>query len=139
MSDVKQILVVRRDLNMRKGKIASQCAHASMKVFFDRMRKQPRESYPNSVLFFDFDWIVDMTPEMIEWKEGIFTKICVSVDSETELLDIHEKAKAAGIPTALIQDCGKTEFNGVPTYTCVAVGPDTCEKIDPITGGLKLL
>lgn len=136
--NAKQVIVIRKDLGMRKGKMISQGCHVSMKVFFDRMRKEISQNrggwYEDRVT-----WITDMTPEMEAWKEGIFTKICVSVDSEAELLDIHNKAKEAGIPTALIQDCGLTEFNGVPTYTCVAVGPDTCEKIDPITGGLKLL
>lgn len=42
MSNVKQVLVMRKDLNCRKGKIASQCAHASLKVFFDKMVSSQR-------------------------------------------------------------------------------------------------
>lgn len=136
MTIIKQVLVIRKDLKMRRGKECSQVAHASMKVFFDRMSKE--SVYIGDDLHID-KWVVEMTPEMEAWKEGIFTKICVSVDSEAELLEIHKKALEAGIVTALIQDCGKTEFNGVPTYTCVAVGPDSDEKINPITGHLKLL
>jgi len=125
---VKQVIVVRKDLNMRKGKIAAQASHASLKVFFDRMKS----------FFFKIYWI-RMTKEMKKWKSGAFTKICVSVDSEEALYDIKAKAIQAKIPCALIVDSGKTEFNGVPTATCIALGPDESEKIDRITGNLKLL
>ena len=74
-----------------------------------------------------------------EWLSGSFTKVCLSCDSEQELLDLHAKAKAAGILCSLIKDAGKTEFGGVPTYTAIAIGPDYPENIDPITGHLKLL
>jgi len=61
------------------------------------------------------------------------------VNSEAELLDLRDKAKAAGILHAIIQDAGKTEFHGVPTYTVVAIGPVWSDEIDPITGHLPLL
>ena len=76
---------------------------------------------------------------MVTWLEGSFTKVTLSCDSEQELLDLYQKALDAGTSCALIQDAGKTEFNGVPTYTAVAIGPDYPEVIDPITGDLKLL
>lgn len=133
----KQVLAIRKDLNMRKGKIAAQAAHASMKVFFDRIREWNGTWTNNGVIY---DMIIgDVTQEMHDWAKGIFTKVCVSVDSEAELLAVYEKAKAEKLPCSLIQDAGLTEFGGVPTYTCVAVGPAENEKVDPITGHLKLL
>jgi PTH2 family peptidyl-tRNA hydrolase len=63
----------------------------------------------------------------------------VYVNSEEELLALYAKAMEAGIITSLITDAGLTEFNGVPTNTCIAVGPDFEDKIDSITGGLPLL
>lgn len=121
--DTKQVIIVRKDLNMRKGKIAAQVAHASMKVFFDRIKE---------------DKII-ISKAMEEWVEGSFTKICVYVESEEELLALYKKALDADIPCALIKDNGNTEFHGVPTHTCVAIGPDYIDKIDAITGGLPLL
>jgi len=143
--NVKQVIVMRKDLNMRKGKIAAQAAHASMKVFFDRMTKVFRDDF----VIYGKDinvkgapvkgqFKIELTPEMEHWKEGPFTKVCVYVNSEEELLDIVEKAKGSGLPVALITDSGKTEFNGVPTNTCCAIGPDLSEKIDEITGKLTL-
>jgi PTH2 family peptidyl-tRNA hydrolase len=76
---------------------------------------------------------------MKAWLADKFTKICVRVDSEAELFDVYNKAKEAGLIVALIQDAGLTEFGGVPTYTCVAVGPASNEELQPITGHLKLL
>lgn len=85
-------------------------------------------------------WECSITLTDVEWAwvNGLFTKVCLQVSSEAELLDIHRRAQDAGLISSLIQDAGQTEFGGVPTYTCCAIGPDTAEKIDPITGGLAL-
>lgn len=118
---MKQIIVLRKDLNMRKGKLVAQGAHASMAAILDEHHQ------------------VKDDPRISLWLNGKFTKICVSVDSEEELIEIHNEAKSQGILTTLIQDAGLTEFGGVPTLTAVSVGPDTAEKLNPITGHLKLL
>ena len=125
----KQVIVIRKDLNMRKGKIVAQGSHASMKVIFDMMTQHPE----GKSLFLAPD-----SPEK-DWIEGIFTKICVSVDSEKELMDIYDSAVKSGLNTAIITDSGLTEFGGVPTKTAVAIGPNWDSEIDVITGHLKLL
>lgn len=114
---MKQVIALRTDLGMRKGKLVAQGAHASVAVVVNNV--------PD--------------PRIDEWLENSFTKICVRVDSELELLDLYEKAKAANLLVELITDNGKTEFGGVPTRTCVAMGPDEDERLEPITGKLKLL
>lgn len=131
MSDVKQVIVVRKDLNMRKGKVCAQSSHGSLKVLVDRGEIFEMEN--------KFFMLIPLTDPMRDWLLDRFTKITVGVDSEEELLAIYEKAKSAGIPCSLITDAGLTEFNGVPTNTVVAIGPDESAKIDKITGNLKLL
>lgn len=131
--DTKQVIVMRKDLNMRKGKMIAQGAHASMKVFLDRGHFMAQDFQARD------PYLIDMTPEMEHWIDGLFAKVCVGVNSEEELLEIHQNAIDAGIPCSLIQDAGFTEFNGVPTYTSVAVGPALKEDVDKITGHLKLL
>lgn len=74
-----------------------------------------------------------------DWLNGLFTKVCVSVDSEEELVSIYEEAKNKNIPCSIITDSGLTEFNGVPAKTAVAIGPAWSEEVDEITGHLKLL
>jgi PTH2 family peptidyl-tRNA hydrolase len=77
---------------------------------------------------------------MWEWlNNGKFTKIVVGIPSEEELRNIYQTAINAELPASLIQDSGKTEFAGVPTYTAVAIGPSDADRIDAITGHLKLL
>lgn len=122
MSAPKQIIILRKDLNMRKGKCVAQGAHASMAVILEEQRK-----------------LHHPTPAVAEWLSGQFTKICVSVNSEQELLDTYQKAKDANIPCSLIKDAGHTEFGGVPTYTAVAIGPEYPDILDPITKHLPLL
>lgn len=110
---VKQVIVIRKDLNMRKGKMIAQGAHASMKVFLDRGYLWESSACGFFGLKPKIGFEIPpkkLTPEMIEWIEGIFTKICVSVDSEKELLDVYNKAKTADLPCALIEDSGATEF-----------------------------
>ena len=70
---------------------------------------------------------------------SLFTKIVVSCDSEEELNNIYETAKENNLPCSIIVDSGLTEFNGVPTKTCVAVGPASENAVNEITGHLKLM
>ena len=132
-NNIKQVIIVRTDLNMRKGKMCAQVAHASMKVFFDRMEDVSFDLNRRNIYFCDF------TTEMLQWMEGSFAKIVVGCNSEQELFDLQKQADEAGIVNALILDNGATEFHGKKTFTCLAIGADESEKIDKITGGLKLL
>jgi PTH2 family peptidyl-tRNA hydrolase len=128
--NAKQVIVMRKDLNMRKGKMIAQGAHASLKVLLDRGAASDDRS----------TFTLAMTPAMVSWiVTGRFAKVCVGVQSEGELDAIVERARAAGLPVALIVDSGKTEFHGVPTKTCCAVGPAWADEVDAITGALTLL
>ena len=102
---------------MRLGKSVAQGAHASLKATLENLDH----------------------PSVKEWLSGAFTKICVRVDSEEELLEVMANAKKAGLIVALITDAGRTEFNNVPTNTCIAVGPASYDELKPITGELNLL
>jgi len=139
---VKQVIVLRLKypdgkggyFKPRTGKLIAQGAHASMKVFFDRMHEVgdsrfelgPAESW---------DWPGAVFP----WVTGQFTKVVLQCSSEEELLDLRDKAQNRAIPHALIQDSGLTEFHGIPTYTALAVGPAEAVQVDAVTGNLKLL
>lgn len=127
MRTAKQVIVMRKDLGMRKGKMIAQGAHASLKVLLDG-GELAGETYT-----------IHVWPAAAAWLGGRFTKVCVSVDSEAALDAIVERARAAAVPCALIVDAGATEFHGVPTKTCCAVGPAWTEDVDAITGELPLL
>ena len=125
----KQVIVMRKDLGMRKGKMIAQGAHASLKVLLDAGAADPERAM----------FAIRLDPAMAAWLGGRFTKVCVSVDSEAALEAVVERARAAGVPCALIVDAGATEFHGVPTKTCCAVGPAWVDAVDAITGELPLL
>jgi peptidyl-tRNA hydrolase, PTH2 family len=127
--NTKQVIVIRKDLKMRRGKEIAQASHASMSFITRRLQR------PSS--WFKLFWLVLKIVE-IKWLSDSFAKVVCQVDSEEELLEIEKKAKEANLEVHLIIDNGRTEFNGVPTATCLALGPDECSKIDKITGGLKL-
>lgn len=116
---------------MRKGKIAAQVAHASLGAITDLATIDPN----NGNLVIDLN-----TPFVKEWLfNGSFTKICVYVESEEQLDEVHNKAKQAGLITKLIIDSGRTEFKGIPTKTCCAVGPCAPTLLEGITSHLPLL
>ena len=130
----KQVIVMRTKFplpgeqklrGVRKGKLVAQGAHASLGTLLNR--GEWTESG---------DLLLRLTPAMRDWMDGRFAKIVVKVESEAELLELHTAACERGLPSALIQDSGRTEFHGEPTYTAVAIGPAYPEDIDPVTGHL---
>ena len=112
---MKQAILVRQDLKMDKGKLAVQVAHASV------------ESVLNS-----------SKSKVEKWREQGMKKIVCKVENLQDLKQYMQKAKSEKLRTALIKDAGKTFFKRA-TITCLAIGPDTEEKIDRITSKLKLL
>ena len=113
--DIKQVILVRDDLNMPKGKLAVQVAHASVDAVLHSKKK-----------------LVKL------WKSKGMKKICLKVATLEELHSYVMKAQEASLQTAIITDAGKTVFKG-PTITCAAIGPDVSEKIDSVTVELKIL
>lgn len=125
---IKQVIVMRKDLNMRKGKMVAQGAHASLKVFLDSITSTS-----------ELEISIKINADMLSWIDGTFTKICLGVDSENELDSLYEKAKSEGLLCSMIIDNGLTEFSGAKTKTCIAIGPADSSSIDKITSHLKLL
>ena len=127
MSNYKQVILVREDLKMRKGKAAAQVAHASLDVFTSR------STIKDGVMS------IKLSDADIAWLSNGYTKINLGVSSEEDLLLAYKLALESGIPCSLILDSGKTEFHGVPTKTTCAIGPFDSDQIDKITGPAGLV
>ena len=112
---MKVAILVRQDLKMPKGKLAVQVAHACVEAVLTS-KKEKVES----------------------WRKSGAKKIVLKVKGVNDLRYYMKKAKIKGINSALIKDAAKTFFKR-PTITCLAIGPDEDEKIDKITGKLKIL
>ena len=120
---VKQVLVLRKDLNLSKGRLVTQGAHASVAFLTHLVRGYNGES-------------LLLSKAEKEWVYGTFFKVCVGVNDEKELLDIGYNAVAKGLSVKYIEETGGFDK---PTLTCLAIGPDYSSVIDPITKHLKLL
>ncbi|MGL4393928.1 MAG: aminoacyl-tRNA hydrolase [Brevinema sp.] len=122
---MKQVLIIRTKYpntnGVRKGKLISQGAHASVTAVFDGLSKPTTKNFVET-------W----------FREGQ-AKIVVYVKSEEELLELWEKIEQSNLPCALIRDAGKTEFGGEPTLTAIGLGPAPIDFVDPITKHLPLL
>lgn len=111
----KQVILVREDLKLPKGKLAAQSSHASVDATLKSDRK-----------------IVNL------WKKEGGKKVILKVKDEKELVSYKELADDAGLKTALITDAGRTVLEP-GTVTCLGIGPDLEEKIDKISGKLKMV
>lgn len=125
--NIKQVIVMRHDLKMRRGKQIAQGAHASMSFLTRRLKSR------GSICLDDF------SPNEKTWIMGSFAKVCVRCNGEEELMAIHDKAVEIGLEVHLITDSDRTEFHGQPTQTCLAIGPGDASTIDQVTGHFELL
>ena len=111
----KQVIIIRGDLKLPRGKASAQSAHASVEAVLKSPEKLVKA-----------------------WRAEGMAKIVLKVKDQKELIKYFQQAKDEGITAALITDAGKTVI-APGTKTAVALGPDQAEKIDPITGNLPLL
>ncbi|WP_308778492.1 aminoacyl-tRNA hydrolase [uncultured Bacteroides sp.] len=133
--NVKQVIVMRKDLNMRKGKMIAQGAHASVDALLSLFSRTEKEGEVTYRLTYGED------SPLAEWLNGMYAKICLYVESEEGLVSLYERIRKENpsIPVSMIEDAGLTEFHGVETKTCIGIGPWWSEEIDIFTGELKLL
>jgi peptidyl-tRNA hydrolase, PTH2 family len=116
---MKQVILIRRDLKMKPGKLAAQAAHSAVGATL--------------LAFTRFKGLFS------EWEATGQKKVVLSVKSEKELVELYSKAVQYGLPCYLVKDAGHTVFHNQPTITCCALGPADDWQLDPIVGHLKLL
>lgn len=137
--DVKQVILIRKDLNMPPGKCAAQAAHASLEAIFNRMNvniEQLDDYEGTRAVYRELNTTCNSALNM--WICGEQKKVCLAVNSQEELDYYYNLAKQNNLMSSYIIDNGHTVFNGIPTPTCVAIGPDFSHLIDTITTKLKL-
>lgn len=113
--ELKQVILVREDLKLPKGKLAVQAAHAAC----DALLKSHKET-------------------VMLWRRQGMKKVVLKINTEKELFEFKMKAEQMGFITAVISDAGRTVVEP-GTNTCLGIGPDEEEKIDMLTGKLKMV
>ena len=113
--EYKQVILVRADLKLPKGKLASQVAHASVETVLKSRRGK-----------------------VMAWRRQAMKKVVLKVKDLSELKKYYALAKQKGLVAALITDAGRTTVEA-GTVTCCGIGPDDAENIDEITGMLKMM
>lgn len=116
----KMVIVVRSDIQMGKGKIGAQCAHAALECCRQTLNNEKKQQMFRS------------------WLQIGQPKIVLAIPNEEELLTLADKAGQAGLITAIIKDAGKTQLKP-GTITVLGIGPGSSEVIDSFTSKLKLL
>jgi PTH2 family peptidyl-tRNA hydrolase len=111
------VVVVRSDLDISKGKIAVQVAHAAVMCALEsRLKAKP---------WFD------------RWLDGGQRKVVVKAPNLPALRDLQSRAEREGLVAVLVQDAGLTEVEP-GTMTVLGIGPAPDEVVDKITGQLSL-
>lgn len=115
MAELKQVILMRSDLGMGKGKMIAQGAHASVEAVFESNKKL-----------------------LLNWKRGGMKKVTLKVNSQEELEELIKKAQGEDLCAVTIRDAGRTQIES-GTMTCGAIGPAPEEKINKICGHLQLM
>ncbi len=115
MEQYKQVILVRIDLKLPKGKMAGQAAHAAVEAVLKSDKKK-----------------------VSAWRKEGQKKVILKISNEDELYRYKIQAEELKLTTAAITDAGKTVI-APGTVTCLAIGPDVEEDIDKVAGGLKLM
>ncbi|NHN57722.1 MULTISPECIES: peptidyl-tRNA hydrolase Pth2 [Halorussus] len=111
---MKQAIVARTDIGMGQGKLAAQVAHAALSAYEDTGSKARKR-----------------------WKGEGQKKVVLKADGESEIFELAEKARAEGLPHAVVRDAGHTQLDP-GTVTALAVGPADDDLVDKVTGHLSL-
>ena len=112
---MKQVMIVRTDLKMRKGKIAAQCCHGAIGAY----KKSPAD-------------------KIRKWENEAYAKVVLKAPTLQDLYNLRELARAKGVAYYLVTDAGRTQLPK-STVTVIGLGPDEDDVLDEITGDLKLL
>ena len=115
--EMKQVIIVRTDLGMQRGKIAAQAAHAAIQAML-----KTKEKFPDYV---------------DAWLDSGMPKVVLKVTSLKEMMSLFQKMKKT-LPCAVIADAGKSQIKA-GTKTCFGCGPVVASEIDPFIKDLKLL
>lgn len=128
--DTKMVIIIRKDLKMRRGKEIAQACHGAIAAITNQMWDELK--------LYGIETRIQLDQATIDWMQNSYRKITVTVNSEQKLMDIYKRAENLHVRRTLIEDNGLTEFHNVKTKTVLVLGPDYDDRLDEITKHLTL-
>ena len=125
MSDLKQAIIIRKDLNLNKRDLASTVARASLKFIVEN-----NEAERGNQL------LVSLSSEEQAWLTGSFSQDILGVTNRDQLDEILFRAEIMGIEAYPVFVPNDSEN---PDVTCIALGPDEPDVINRLIHSLKPL
>ena len=123
MSDLKQAIIIRKDLNLNKRDLASTVARASLKFIVEN-----NEAVRGNQL------LVSLSSEEQAWLTGSFSQDILGVTNRDQLDEILFRAEIMGIEAYPVFVPNGSEN---PDVTCIALGPDEPDVINRLIHSLK--
>ena len=127
MRNVKQVIVIRKDLRLRKNKLVSLAIRATMQFILDNNESDRPDELQ-----------VKLSQQEVYWLKNSFDNDILVVNSQDALSDIILKAELNGINVYSIFEKSKKSDEG-PQLICAAFGPDEEDQISQVVGNLKTM
>jgi len=128
VNDPKQVILIRRDLKLKRAAMVAMAAKISCEFLVDNNVSERGDTLK-----------VNLTPQESDWMQGKSMRIILGVSSEEALKNILFKAEMAGLSSYSMTNSPKNKNDFDEEILCAAIGPDDPERIDEITGNLKLI
>ena len=126
MKNVKQTIIVRKDLKMQKGRMASVVSQASMKFLIENNEAERGDEIR-----------VRLSQQEAEWINSSFSRSVLSVDSQEALKDIAFKCEMSGIDVYYVFDDKELNEGEIRELLSISLGPDEEDLIEQVVGSLK--
>lgn len=115
--------IIRDDLQMTAGKMASQAGHAFLDTFQQCLQDDPERAHMYS-------------------QDGHGTKVVLSIRDDKRITELYNSIQELNIPCTLIIDSGHImppHFDGNPIITALGIGPARRDEIHHLTKKLQLI
>ena len=125
--ELKQVILLRRDMKLRRAEAAALASKASMSFILESDMSERSSNVQ-----------VDISGIEAEWMLGSAKRIVLGVSSEDTMKKLLLKAEVQGVSTYEIIGSSSGKADEGSQIIAASLGPDEDDKLDIITGNLKL-
>jgi peptidyl-tRNA hydrolase len=127
MHDVKMLILVRKDLGLRRNKLLSLVADSTLGFLVDNDESNRKDELHVRLSLEEAEWLRNGQKRLIGWS-----------NNEEHLRSIAFKAELNGIPChSIFDEETKAESGHGSALTCLALGPCDWHEISGVVGSFK--